>query len=326
MRVPGGFGATQIDSFRFRLLPLGVMFALAIVGLASGPIWSERWAAWPWLVSLVCVGLPHGAADLAVARRRLGPRELMRAASGYLMILVATLGGLIAAPALVLPAFVILSVWHFGVARGGFAIGIPLAAWPEATGRVAAEVAAVVGYDAAFPIVAIRWLGIAIFAAAVAATAREVARGCRRTDWRTAAAALTEATVITLLAATTDPLFSVGVFFLCWHAWREMPQLAAEIGVPGPVDGHTIARIHVAALPLLVPTWLALGAAWWLLPEPHVSHSLRGLAILSVAAYVVVTPAHTTAVSEGVKIRADRSSRRPARAAFLPQEAVLHER
>ena len=349
------------------------MLAVAIIGLASGPAWSERWAAWPWLVSLVFVGLPHGAADLAVARRRLDSRELARAAAAYLAILVATLAAFIAAPAVVLAAFAILSVWHFGVARGGFAIGIPLALRPDATARVASEVAAVVGGHAAFPSAAIRWLGIAILAAAVAAAAREVTRSFHRDGWRAATGALAETAVIALLAATTDPLFSVGVFFLCWHAWREIPHLAAEIDASAPLDTTThrdgeargsvqargalklatirdmnrrrswkerasprrdvyrprsrrnasdawsaLARVHLAALPLLVPTWLALGAAWWLLPESRVSHSLHGLAILSIAAYVVVTPAHIAAVSENVKMAAVRPGRRPARAAHFP--------
>jgi hypothetical protein len=52
---------------------------------------------------------------------------------------------------------------------------------------------------------------------------------------------------------------------------------------------RAITRIHVAALPLLVPTWLALGSAWWLCSA---THSFRDLAILSIGAYLVVTPAH----------------------------------
>jgi len=49
-----------------------------------------------------------------------------------------------------------------------------------------------------------------------------------------------------------------------------------------------VAAVHIAALPLLIPTWAALGAGWWLLSP---SHSPRDLAVLSLAVYLVVTPA-----------------------------------
>ena len=101
---------------------------------------------------------------------------------------------------------------------------------------------------------------------------------------------------IGLLEATTDPLFAVGCYFLGWHAWRQMRLLAPALGC-GPITGAqsllaALGRIHAAALPLLVPTWAAMAAAWWWLPATHVSRDARGLAILSLAVYVVVTPSH----------------------------------
>ena len=114
-----------------------------------------------------------------------------------------------------------------------------------------------------------------------------------------------------LLGATADPLFSVGLYFLCWHAWREMRPLTAvlanpagdatadrrvESSPPAGVGGflRAVAAVHVAALPLLIPTWAALGAAWWLLSPDH---SARDLAVLSLAVYLVVTPSHEALVT-----------------------------
>ena len=98
---------------------------------------------------------------------------------------------------------------------------------------------------------------------------------------------------IALLGATTDPLFSVGLYFLCWHAWRHLWLLAPLVAAVRPTDpaalGRAIVRLHLAALPLLLPTWAALLGAWWWL-SPH--HSPRDLAILSLAVYLVVTPSH----------------------------------
>jgi hypothetical protein len=50
-----------------------------------------------------------------------------------------------------------------------------------------------------------------------------------------------------------------------------------------------VAAVHLAALPLLIPTWIVLAAAWWFVSASHAS---RDLAILSLAVYLVVTPAH----------------------------------
>ncbi|MFM8951561.1 MAG: Brp/Blh family beta-carotene 15,15'-dioxygenase, partial [Planctomycetaceae bacterium] len=313
------------------------MLVLVVIGWLSGAGWSARCAAWPWVVSLVCVGLPHGAADLAVARRRMSRRQLAVAAGGYLAVLVVSLLAFIAAPAIVLPAFVVLSVWHFGLPVGGLAIGVPLVVWPGVTGDVASEVAAVVGGQSQFARADVRGLGLAIVAVSLVVLIYSVIHAAGHSSGRAVAAKLLDAAVITLLAITTDPLFSIGVFFLCWHAWREMPHVASELenSLPprsAPARGRyksrrgtsktrskcssslhrpprlpvvdnglmrDVLRVHLAALPLLVPTWLALAAAWELLPESRLEHSLRGLAILSLAAYVVVTPPHVAAVSLG---------------------------
>ena len=106
-------------------------------------------------------------------------------------------------------------------------------------------------------------------------------------------ATLVDLAAIALLGATTDPLFSVGLYFLCWHAWRHLWLLAPIVAAVRPTDpaalGRAIVRLHLAALPLLLPTWAALLGAWWWL-SPH--HSPRDLAILSLAVYLVVTPSH----------------------------------
>jgi Brp/Blh family beta-carotene 15,15'-monooxygenase len=330
------------------------MLVLAVTGWLWGDEWSARYAAWPWIVSLVCVGLPHGAADLAVARRRLKGRQLAIAASGYVAVLGVSLLAFVAAPAIVLPAFVVLSAWHFGLPLGGVAVGVPLIAWPDATADVAREVAAVVGGQPQFATADVRGLGLTIVAVSLVVLICNVIHAARHDGWRAAVADVLDAAAITLLGLTTDPLFSVGVFFLFWHAWREMPHVACELEnplplrstpargryksrrgtsktrskcssslhrpprLPVPENGlmRVVLRVHLAALPLLVPTWLALAVAWGLLPESRLEHSLRGLAILSLAAYVVVTPPHVAAVSLGGRMmrlgRADALHGRPS--------------
>lgn len=86
-------------------------------------------------------------------------------------------------------------------------------------------------------------------------------------------------------------LLIVGVLFLqLGQAIDAAPApLAGGSPTSWPQLGTALVRIHAAALPLLVPTWFAIGIAWWLRSPAHSGHDL---AILSIAAYGVVTPAH----------------------------------
>ena len=310
----------------FRVAPLGCLLAAAITSLLLGPAWSMRMAAVPWLVSLVAVGLPHGAADLAVSRRLCGWPATLRLFVVYASLMVAVAAALLLAPRLSVVLFAALSIWHFGlshaegqsppppaawpwqtlaaVARGASVLGVPLAAWPAETSSVIAHLLALVGRatggpPAAFAPVAIHMAGICLMLTAMMALAIE-AWASRDTPeaLRRSADTLVDLLVIGLLGATADPLFSIGCYFLFWHAWREMRPLMAVITPPAGSDRRTsglatlvrnVVAIHGAALPLLIPTWTALTAGWWLLSP---SHSMNDLAVLSLAVYLVVTPAH----------------------------------
>lgn len=313
--IDGGLRATF-----FGWLPLLVMGAAAAAGAAGGPEWSCRAAPVPWLIALVFVGLPHGAADFAVSRTTCQGWALALVWTGYVAAMAAVAALFVAAPLLSVAAFVALSCWHFGAAEGEsespeprvapatFMVGIvsrgcavlalPLAAWPAATAAAATDlVALAVGPRAAVgmvPEAAVRAAGLALVFLTVLAVAIEgmAAAGHppRRRFWRRD---VIELAVIGSLGWFTDPLFSVGLVFLVWHAWRQMPPLAASLSGAAPKSwpelGSALVHIHRAALPLLVPTWLLIGAAWWwLTPE----HTLRSLAIVSIGGYLVVTPAH----------------------------------
>jgi len=312
-------------SFRtigFRIVPLGVILAAAVAGWLGGRGWSERLGPLPWLVSLVVVGLPHGAADLAVTRR-IGRGSAVRMFSLYLACMVAVFAVFMAAPVPLIVLFAALSVWHFGMghadgqsppvgpglepqlraalARGGPVLGVPLAAWPAATADVVVRLVALVGSPgqadrarAAFTPEAIRAVGIGLVALGAVVLVAE-ARASRRVPGalRRSLDTAIDVGVIGLLGLTTDPLFAVGLSFLMWHAWRHLWLLAPLVTAVEPHDGPTLwralVRLHTAALPLLVPTWGVMLAAWWWLSP---THSARDLALLSLAVYLVVTPSH----------------------------------
>ena len=133
MRAPLPFEETV-----FRRLPLGCLLAAAAAGLAFGPGWSSRAAAMPWLVSLVVVGLPHGAADLAIARRLGGTAAAVRLFAGYIAVMGLVFGGFVLFPIPLILLFTAVSIWHFGMAHADCQ-SPPIAAawWPRMRAAIA---------------------------------------------------------------------------------------------------------------------------------------------------------------------------------------------
>lgn len=305
------------DQRVFRALPLLFMAAAAAGGIAWGGRWSEHVAAVPWLVSLFVVGLPHGATDFAISQQTWGGRLTVRLALVYLAGMTLVLGLFVLAPLPVMVVFAAVSIWHFGmahadgqsppvadsawqrgvaaVARGGLVLGMPLACWPVATAGVVADVSRLTtGHESLVAPGVISTAGLVTIGLALGAFAIEATRAwLSPAEWRRTIETATELAVIAMLGATTAPLFSVGLYFLGWHGWRQMRLLAPVISGVAPSDASSLARslavIHRVGLPLLVPTWLALLAAWWLLSP---THSARDLVLLSLVAYLVVTPSH----------------------------------
>lgn len=310
----GGTAAAFAEG-AFRGTPLTVAAALAVACLAAGSAWSARAAPWPWLVAVGVIGLAHGAADLAVSRRVLGRGAVIRGCIGYAALVTAAAAAFAAAPEITIILFLAVSVWHFGtahadgqpaatarpgavaiaaVARGGPVLGVPLAVHPAASADVARDLAALVGQHIDATPAAVRGIGLLLLAIGIAALGLEAWQTRRDPDGpRRAAATVADLVPFAILGAVADPLFAVGVYFLVWHAWRQMPPLAAALGL-GPIHdvrslARALVRIHVAALPLLVPTWAVIAVVWWLAPA---ARSPRGLALVSLAVYIAVTPSH----------------------------------
>jgi Brp/Blh family beta-carotene 15,15'-monooxygenase len=300
----------------FHALPLACLGVPAAVAAVTGPEWTGVAAPFPWLVSLVFVGLPHGAADLAVSRRawRGWPLAGLWAAYAVIMAIVAT--GFVVAPAFALAMFTALSCWHFGLAdadlrlrprcgwgsrglaaaaRGCVVLAVPLLAWTDATAEAATELVSLATPAAAeVGPASVRRMGVALAAVGIVAIGLEGmasagVRGCLAA-W---ARGLLDLVVIGACGWFTDPLFSVGTYFLFWHGWRQMQPLTTIVDGRTPRSWTQLAAalrtIHAAALPLLLPTWLALAFAWWAWSP---GRSPRDLAILSIGVYLVVTPAH----------------------------------
>ncbi len=318
----------------FRLVPLGVMLGTAVAAAVAGGGWAERIAPLPWLVSLVVVGLPHGAADLAVTRR-IGRGSVARVFSIYLACMVAVFALFMAAPVPLIVLFAALSLWHFGMghadgqappivagfqpraraalARGAPVLGVPLAVWPAETASAILGLVGLVSSptqfqwaQAAFATGLIQSVGQALLMVGAVALVAEIwaTRGTPGALRRSRDTCV-DLAVVAALGTAAPPLLSIGVYFLAWHAWRHLGLLSPLVAGVEPHDRSSlwraVVRLHAAALPLLVPTWAVILAAWWWLSP---GHSARDLALLSLAIYLVVTPSHDLLV-DLVRSRSD---------------------
>lgn len=323
----------------FRDAPLAIMLGMAATAALGGAGWTAEVGAWPWLVSLFVVGLPHGAADFAASRSVWRGSSLAAVWSWYLAAMAVVATCFRVAPVVTICLFAIASCWHFGtahldtegprrrrgirsiraLARGCGVLAGPLVAWPSATAAAATELTALATGRAAaaslFPTWAVMTAGLCLAAiGGIALVAEACGEWSRPEGLPRLRRLLVEMAAIIGLGWFADPLFSAGAYFLAWHAWRQMEPLAKALDAP-PLRswrdvGPALVRVHVAALPLLLPSLVAIGAAWWARAPDH---TLRSLAITSIGAYLIVTPAHemlgTLLGSPAVKLPQTRAIR-----------------
>jgi hypothetical protein len=117
------------------------VLAVAALAGALDPSLTAAAAPWPFVVALLAFGMPHGAADWAVAARLsgrsgLGPRLL--GFTGYLALMAASLAVLAWQPGVTALLFLGLTIFHFGMADAT-AVGAdddgPVARWGLVLGR-----------------------------------------------------------------------------------------------------------------------------------------------------------------------------------------------
>lgn len=301
--------------------PPVLITAFVLVELLA-PGMSAFFAGWPIVISLFLVGMPHGAADLAVNSHMTGSRTLgerLTKFAGYLVALTASLVFFLVSPSLALIMFVLISAIHFGLAdardlqrrhagstppqltllsalaRGCLVLGLPFFLSPSQSLSVFADVVALTGRSvpaidtATVSMVA----GVAVLAAALTQALIAVVRWQRR-QAGIAGLELAETGVISLSFLFLHPLFAIGLYVLAWHSWRHMYSLTKVLPQTSN-DGTwkrllgSICRLHIESLPLLIPTVAVFGLlAWWRLEV----WSSELLAALTVAFFAVVTLPH----------------------------------
>jgi Brp/Blh family beta-carotene 15,15'-monooxygenase len=232
------------------------------------------------LAAFVAVlGLPHGAVDHIEGRRLLAPRfgrgwSLVFGA-GYALAALAVVAAWAIWPPVLLTAFLLLAIGHFGgedtaslplappppnpwgvaeaALRGALPVLLPILFHPEATGRLFAallpETSPGETIAALHTLAPLGWL----YLAALGGLALS-ALGCRRT--------LLAAELAVLVGAfwALPPLMGFIVYFCIWHAPRHSLSVMAE--GPQTAFREALATFTRAAWPLTALTLVAAAVVW----------------------------------------------------------------
>ncbi len=256
-------------------------------------------APYPFLLSLVFLGLPHGAWDhrvMAATRgKRLSLRHLVAFCAVY-GLLVALYGALwTAAPAAAFALFILMSWLHWGqgdaaylrlwlpgragppalltwLVRGGAPILLPVFRFPDEFARIAAGVTNLFRPSKAadwLPAPSVRAAGAILLGGLVTAYLFFLFRAARRGGAVTAAACEDVAEVALLYAtfAVANPTLAVGIYFCCWHGLRHIGRLllldngSRVLCAEGRVT-LAAARFGRQCLPILIAALTLLGGMY----------------------------------------------------------------
>lgn len=297
----------------FGLLPPILLLTLVLIELQLP--FSVALAGWPFSLSLVVIGLPHGAVDLAVSSRLRGAStwlESLRGFADYTFLLVLVLAAAFAFPTPVVLAFAILSAWHFGsadeldlnesvgksnrfnwlvaAARGSLVLALPFVCHPTDSSDVANRLLLLFGSDdtTAYETI-VTPVSVGILCLAFVVLLGELFIRIRGGALYYAGILCLEIGSLVAAFAVLHPLFAMGAYFLCWHSWRHTRRLIRLMEGESTSIHRGLWRLHLRSLPLLIPTLAVIAAVLaWVLPHATIPE----IAVVALAVFVVVTPPH----------------------------------
>lgn len=315
--------AASNESYLFTAAPAAVLLLAVIAERLTATSISTQFAGWPFLLSLVLLGLPHGAVDwwlgVRSAKNR-SPRHLWISSAVYLSGMLAMLTAVVLFPLASVIAFGLMSAFHFGqaderdineqfpasslltrraeaIGRGGLVLSLPFATWPRESVAALEGLIRILG--GSVDGISTTFVAGAAMLCATGTAALWLGATFTRLDRRNDAALLRREAVemIAIIAAfgMLHPLFAMGLYFVAWHSWRHWRRLVRLPEVIGERVSNTssllakIAAGHARSSVLLIPTLMIFAAlAVWRVGawEPD------QLALLAVAIFIVVTPSH----------------------------------
>ena len=248
--------------------PLVCLLALLGLVLLAGPGFTDALAPWPFLISFLLLGMPHGAMDLWVAGRltrdrdAAGPPVLLDVATwrtaigrfgGYVAWMAASLALVLTVPDLATLLFFVLTVAHWGLgdqwatqrcemrappgwwiaasfiaARGFLVLGPAFANDPSAAWAPFATIASF-GAGTLLPDPSgLALAGATVFALGVVLALLAAIWRWRHDGARGASLDLAEHALVASLCFVASPLFAVGCYFMFVHSWRHAVRLGAS--------------------------------------------------------------------------------------------------
>jgi Brp/Blh family beta-carotene 15,15'-monooxygenase len=299
----------------------------ALVGV-TWPHLSWQYAAWPFLISALVLGMPHGAIDFKLLVDQWQPARRGLLVTILYLALIAAFGVLLwFLPRLTLILFGLVTVVHFGLAdardplrmlgramlsgpalwatalgRGGFVLSVPFAWDPAAAWEpVTMALTLLQTPEPAAGLATIRLggmlatgLSLALLAVGLGLTFQaEAAASAEEAggwiDEPLLILHLSELGILAAGAAVLSPLFFIGLYFIAWHAIRHFRQAGTLTGYGVESPWPLLLKLNLWSLPFLLPTLAVYG---WIGREALSKDNATGWVVLLLLFFAVLTPAH----------------------------------
>lgn len=237
------------------------LFFIMLIGMQwAGVSWDGGWEFAPFIVSMVFLGLPHGAVDhLVPGRFKNKSRSLIGRSMALFVTGYVAIGGLYGflwfiAPAASAVLFILLTWFHWGqgdlytvqrwiglqkrgfwrkvmliFVRGGLPMLVPLFAFPDAYLTFVNAMISTIGSPSQGVIDpgALEILRLSLLIIFGAATIGYVLDGAieGRGEWSKWAVDTAEIGLLWIFFYTVPPILAVGAYFCVWHAVRHIARL-----------------------------------------------------------------------------------------------------
>jgi len=317
-------------------LALGAVALATAAGTAVGADLPTVVVYAPFALSVVVLGLPHGAVDHLVPGR-LGDgvtvRSMLWVGAVYVVLMAAYAVGWFLAPTASFVFFVAMTLFHWGqgdvyallaldgaehlptaterglalLVRGGLPMLAPLVAVPGRYREVALSVVSLFGADAAALAPAFSPTGrlvaggglLALSVLGVVVGGLRVRGGAARTPWLVDAG---EVALLWVYFAVVPPVLAVGVYFCLWHALRHVARLlvvsdAASDALAAGDATAALGRFARDAAPLTAVSLLVFAALWVAVPNAPGAGDRGGLLALYLVGIAVLTLPHVAVVT-----------------------------
>ncbi|HAV13793.1 MAG TPA: hypothetical protein DCX06_09950 [Opitutae bacterium] len=267
--------------------PIFCLLALGAVGFAVPPSRLVEYAGLLWLLSILCIGMPHGAADWFIFKKLFQPQKIgpkLGFISAYCVLAGLYLWLWKLSPESAVILFLLLTAWHWGsgdslglrpnplcwithsLARGSIVVFAPLAFHLDETRSFLEKFPGIHDGDFGYinnQNVFFIWI---LFSAITCLLMWGYAIRKKISVIGMGRLSIAELFLILIIYYYFPPLLSVALYFLSIHGLRHMLYLLKELPSKQP-NLSGIFRLHIASLGCTLPAVAVMIVFWQLYPE-----------------------------------------------------------